>query len=91
MHRTPKTESLSSPDHETIRTLAYCLWEDAGRPPGQDVFFWTTAESRLAVPKAPVAKATKSAGSATPKRSAAAAPNGKARRQPKPRAGKAAR
>lgn len=91
MHRTPTTESLSSPDHETIRTLAYCLWEDAGRPPGQDVFFWTTAESRLAVPKAPGVQSTKSAKSATPKRNSAAAPNGKAKRQPKPKASKAAR
>ena len=33
------------PDAET-RTLAYVLWEQAGRPDGQEVMFWDLAEAQ---------------------------------------------
>ena len=30
-----------------IRDRAYALWEEAGRPEGQDMEFWITAEREL--------------------------------------------
>ena len=33
---------------ETIRARAYALWEQAGRPDGQDQEFWHMAERELA-------------------------------------------
>jgi hypothetical protein len=33
---------------ETIRTRAYALWEQAGRPDGLDQEFWHRAERELA-------------------------------------------
>lgn len=38
---TPYTETQ-------IRDRAYSLWEEAGRPEGQDMEFWITAERELA-------------------------------------------
>lgn len=33
-------------DQEQIRTLAYHLWEWAGKPKGRDAEFWHKAEQR---------------------------------------------
>jgi hypothetical protein len=35
-------------DHDTISRRAYALWEEAGRPAGQDKKFWQQAEAELA-------------------------------------------
>ncbi len=32
----------------TIRDRAYALWDEAGRPDGQDKDFWAAAERQLA-------------------------------------------
>jgi hypothetical protein len=34
--------------NDMIRTAAYFLWEEAGRPIGRDLEFWTKAEEKLA-------------------------------------------
>ncbi|WP_395741757.1 DUF2934 domain-containing protein [Prosthecobacter sp.] len=88
-------QAETSPAHESIRALAYCLWEDAGCPSGQDIFFWTEAENRLLSAKAPKqAAAAPRAAKAAPKRKAAGPTsngNGQAKRSPKAAASKAAR
>lgn len=41
-----------------VESLAYRLWEEAGKPQGRDMDFWLQAEAALAKPKpAPKAKA----------------------------------
>ncbi|MGA2176899.1 MAG: DUF2934 domain-containing protein [Verrucomicrobiota bacterium] len=35
------------PSHDEIARLAYELWEQSAKPPGQDVEFWLKAEQRL--------------------------------------------
>ena len=77
-----KRKAEAPPVHESIRTLAYCLWEEAGCPSGQDLYFWTEAETRLTAEKAP---------KAAPKRKSAPASNGQAKRPTKAAEGKAAR
>ena len=32
---------------ERIRALAHRLWEEAGRPEGQDEYFWSKAEAEI--------------------------------------------
>ena len=82
-------QAETSPAHESIRALAYCLWEDAGCPSGQDIFFWTEAENRLLSAKAPkqaAAAEAPRAAKAAPKRKAAGPAsngNGQAKRSPK--------
>jgi len=46
-------------DQKAIGLLAYQLWENAGRPPSQDLHFWLAAENQLraaaqSVPTIPV-------------------------------------
>jgi hypothetical protein len=31
--------------HERVRSKAYEMWDQAGRPPGQDLDFWLAAEA----------------------------------------------
>jgi len=87
-----KRQAEAPPVHESIRTLAYCLWEEAGCPSGQDLYFWTEAETRLTTETVPgqTASAPK-APKAAPKRKSAPASNGQAKRPPKAAEGKAAR
>ena len=51
MHTTPSRHSLprvrAANGEDRTRALAYLLWEQAGRPEGQDVAFWLTAERQL--------------------------------------------
>ena len=39
---------MSIDTEATIRARAYALWEQAGRPDGQDKAFWEMAEHELA-------------------------------------------
>lgn len=39
---------MTSYDETLIRDRAYTLWEEAGRPEGQDKHFWAMAEEELA-------------------------------------------
>lgn len=32
---------------ERIRELAYRMWDEAGRPQGQDEYFWSKAEAEI--------------------------------------------
>jgi hypothetical protein len=44
-----KEEQTMTPYSEVqIRDRAYALWEQAGRPEGQDKAFWAMAEAKLA-------------------------------------------
>ena len=38
--------------NSTIATVAYKLWEDAGKPKGRDTEFWLAAENQIKQPKA---------------------------------------
>ncbi len=42
---------------EPIRTRAYLLWEQAGRPEGGDVEFWERARQEIEAEEAAAAKA----------------------------------
>jgi len=44
--KTPSPQNEAPSAHEQIAGLAYHLWEQAGRPDGRDVEFWTQAESQ---------------------------------------------
>lgn len=56
-HEHRHTESNPG-QHESPETLAYQLWEQAGRPEGQSERFWKEAEERIK-------RAHRSAGSAS--------------------------
>ncbi len=55
-----------------IKDLAYRLWDEAGRPEGQDMEFWLQAEASLAKP-APAAKSKVAAKPKAPAKPKAAA------------------
>lgn len=38
---------MANDDQERIRELAYTLWERAGSPEGDDLWFWVEAERQL--------------------------------------------
>lgn len=38
---------MSHANQDQIRDLAYTLWDEAGRPDGQDKEFWARAERQL--------------------------------------------
>ena len=38
---------MSDDDQERIRERAYALWEAAGSPEGDDLWFWVEAERQL--------------------------------------------
>jgi len=38
---------MDGPTEQEIRTLAYQMWEEAGRPEGLDQSFWYEAEQSL--------------------------------------------
>jgi len=38
-----------TPREERIRELAYHMWDQAGRPEGQDQYFWDKAEAEIDV------------------------------------------
>jgi hypothetical protein len=38
---------MSQAHEDQIRDLAYVLWDEAGRPDGQDREFWSRAERQL--------------------------------------------
>ncbi len=42
---------MQKPSEEQIRTRAYELWEEAGKPEGRDDEFWFLAEKGLAEPE----------------------------------------
>lgn len=46
-----KTPRRPGPDEEQIRTRAYALWEQAGRPEGDGLQFWLEAERELNTPR----------------------------------------
>lgn len=42
-----KTHSPRQPTHEQIATAAFLIWEQAGKPHGQDAAHWFQAEQQL--------------------------------------------
>jgi len=38
---------MTEPDRQKLRERAHLLWEQAGRPSGEDVEHWLTAEREL--------------------------------------------
>jgi hypothetical protein len=40
-------EESNSVDQKSVSLLAYQLWEQSGRPAGQDMHFWLEAEKQL--------------------------------------------
>ena len=66
---------MSHDKDATIRTIAHRLWEEDGRPEGQDVEIWLRAEKLASGKTKPAAKAKagSSADTAAPVKKAAAA------------------
>jgi hypothetical protein len=48
---TTKTPDRPGPTDEQIRTRAYFLWVQAGRPSGDGLQFWLEAERELSTPR----------------------------------------
>jgi hypothetical protein len=55
-------------DEASVSRLAYQLWEDAGRPQGQDLEFWLAAEAQIRSAATP--RTTPSMGDVTVKQPA---------------------
>jgi hypothetical protein len=77
-------------DHEArVRTLAYHLWEAAGRPHGREDEFWHAAERQIAsrpAPAQPPAPASPATGAAARPTAAKRAPRkAVAPRKPRPK------
>lgn len=76
-----------SAEQDTIRDLAYRLWQDAGGPHGRDQEFWYAAEAQVSAAPAEVApKAAKPKAPAKPKAAPKAEPKPKEKAPAKPKA-----
>ena len=47
------TCAAGPPTNEQIAALAYCIWEQEGRPEGRDLEHWRTAEAQLRQTRVP--------------------------------------
>lgn len=66
MHTTSTKSASDARDHTgEIGMLAYHLWQQSGRPPGQDVHFWLQAERQLLGTPTPASKPRRQAKPAT--------------------------
>lgn len=87
------TETAQSRE-DMIRHRAYCLWQEAGAPEGDDWSFWLQAEQEVstdpvAAPAAAAAPAPKPKAASkpkVPKSAAAAKPPAKPKAEAKPKA-----
>jgi len=52
---------------QTVRDVAYAIWEAEGKPPGRDALHWRLAEERVAASLAGVRPDTAMAGKAASK------------------------
>lgn len=69
------TRQPTSLNYQQIATVAYRLWEQAGRPDGRDVEFWLQAERQTTFQSPGVAKSAGSTRSASAADTAANVPS----------------